>query len=202
MEIQTPKKTLNITPRSSFRHSWFEVGLLIVVIGLFYWFLILPKKTQINTLQAQYDQLNTQDQSIENTESKLSQAVSDMRSHPTEVAYLDEALPLDNRVTKLYIALQNITQNSGMTVGDINIDSPSGDVAGDKDTLANPYAVTRTLQKFTTALTVTGTFDQFQQLLKRIESSGRLLDVTGVNIQPSETDLFQFTISLQAYYYE
>jgi Tfp pilus assembly protein PilO len=180
----------------------FEVILLLIILALFYWFIIGPKQSQLATAQGQVQSLQTQQTDLLNNKAKLEKAISDLQSHPAEVAEMDEALPLDNRVTKLYIALDSLTQNSGMTVGNISVAFNSGtDMAGNKALLANPFSVTRTVQKMTTSLMVTGNFDQFQSLLQKLENSGRLINITEVNIAPATGGVFNFTLNLEAYYF-
>ena len=180
----------------------FEAVLLLVIVGLFYWFLISPKQNQLATAKTNVQNLQTQESGLANSKTKLEQAITDLHNHPDEVANMDEALPLDNRVTKLYIALNSLTQNSGMTVGNIGVAFNSGvDIAGNKTLLASPYASGRTLQKMTTSLVVSGSMAQFQALLQKLEDSGRLINITGISIVPAANGVFNFTLNLEAYYY-
>lgn len=186
------------------QHTVFEAILLLLIIGLFYWFIILPKKGELNNLRSSYTQLQQDQAKLDTNKANLLAAISDVKEHSQQVSEMDEALPLDGRVTKLYIALDQIVQGSGMTVGNIGISFPStGFMAGDKTLLADPYAAQRTLQKLPTTLVVSGSIDQFQLLLQRLETSGRLLNVTSVSVQPGGTGgSFDFNVSLEAYYYE
>lgn len=185
------------------QHTAFEIGLLIIVIGLFYWFIVMPKKAAVETLQTQYQTLSQQQATVKENKKKLATAIAEMKAHPQEVAIINEALPLDNRVTKLYIALESLTQDSGMTVGNINISyNGAEDMAGNKPMLQSPFTAKRTLHKLTTALNVTGTFDQFQALLNKIESSGRLINMSSLSIDAGKDQLLNFNVNLEAYYYE
>jgi Tfp pilus assembly protein PilO len=180
----------------------FEAVLLLIIAILFYFFMVGPKRGELAAADAQYQTLQSQQNGLANTKAQLQKAISDLNSHPQEVADMDEALPLDNRVTKLYIALDSLTQNSGMTVGNISVAFNGGtDMAGNKALLADPYAVQRTVQTLTTTLQVTGSFEQFQALLQKLENSGRLINITGLNITPVPGGSFNFGLNLEAYYY-
>ena len=203
MDLRLQTNNFTTTTEQPVRHTLFEVILLVIVAGLFYWFIVLPKQSSNHAQSQQYTALVATQSTLMDNKNKLEAAVADMQSHPEALAEMDEALPLDNRVSKLYIALEQLTQSSAMTVGDINVNYRSDENAsGDKTMLANPYAAPRTLQKMVTTLTVTGTFDQFQGLLQKIESSGRLLNVTGIAINPGRENVFDFQVNLEAYYYE
>ena len=185
------------------QHTLFEVLLLIIVSGLFYWFIVSPKVQSNAVLQTKLDEVTQENNQVSENKRKLESAIRDMETHPNEIAYLDEALPLDNRVTKLHIALASLTANSGMTVGDINI-AGGGEhaIAGNIDVLAAPFKAKRTLQKLNASLSVTGTFDQFQGLLEKLETSGRLLNVTNISITNSKDSLLDFRLNLESYFYE
>lgn len=203
MDILNTKKNFTIATQPAMQHTAFEIILLLIVSGLLYWFIILPKQNKLDALTIRSGELSAEFASLEDNERKFNKAVADMKAHPEEIADLDEALPLDNRVTKLNLALENLTQSSGMTVGDIAIAYKNDTViSGNKEKLASPYKGTRKLQKMTTGLDVTGTYDQFQGLLQKLEQSGRILTITSVEVTPTADQLLNFKITLEAFYYE
>ena len=179
-----------------------EAVLLLIIAILAYWFMIGPKRTAMEAVTTQAETLHKQETDLNTVKSKLNQAIADLKNHPKEVAEMDEALPLDNRVTKLYIVLNDLTQNSGMAVGNISVSyKGSSEMAGNKALLANPYGATRSVQKLTTSLTAVGSFDQFQALLEKIQNSGRLINITAVSVAAGQAGAFNFTLNLEAYYY-
>jgi len=203
MDILNAKKNFTISSMPTRQHTVFEIIMLVIVSALLYWFIISPKQAKLDALTLGSGELSAEFSSLEDNERKFNKAVADMKAHPEEIADLDEALPLDNRVTKLHLALENLTQSSGMTVGDISISYKSDVViSGDKEQLASPFKVTRKLQKMITALDVTGTYDQFQGLLQKLEQSGRILTITSMEASPTADQLLNFKISLEAFYYE
>lgn len=204
MDLMNSKRNISIISAPAMQHSVFEIILLVIVAGLFYWFIVAPKQVKVNAMQNQGSSLEADFNSLEQNEKKFNQAIADMKAHKDDIADLDEALPLDNRATKLQIALGSLTQSSGMVVGDISIAYKNdGVTAGNKDLLANPYKNARKLQRMTTSLDVTGTYDQFQGLLQKLEQSGRILTITGVEIVPTQQNgLLNFKVTLEAYYYE
>ncbi len=193
--------TMNFKQPSA-RGKVFEAGLLLIISILVYWFLVSPKHSQLTAAKEQYQNLETQQKDLDANKKQLETAIADLKNHPREIAEMDEALPLDNRVTKLYIVLNDLSQNSGMTVGNISVSfNGSVDMAGNKALLTSPYAAKRTVQKLTTTMVATGSFDQFMALLEKLENSGRLINVTSVNIATGKEGAFNFTFNLEAYFY-
>lgn len=203
MDILNTKKNFTIATPPAMQHTVFEIILLVIVSGLLYWFIISPKITKLNALTVRSNELSADFASLEDNERKFNKAVAEMKAHPEEIADLDEALPLDNRVTKLHLALESLTESSGMTVGDVSVAyKTDAIISGNKEQLTSPFKGTRKLQKMTTALDVTGTYDQFQGLLQKLEQSGRILTITSVEVTPTADQLLNFKITLEAFYYE
>ncbi len=167
MDLQIPKNNLVSPLNGATQHTVFEVILLLVVAGLFYWFIVSPKMSELTAVQAQYAVIEEEHKQLVTNKDLLNQAISDMKSSSDILKDLDEALPLDNKVTKLYIALESLTKTIGMTVGDINISFKSDvPMAGNRAKLASKYGTPRALQKLSTTLSVTGNFSQFQTHLQ------------------------------------
>lgn len=203
MDLNIPKNNLVSPINGTTQHTVFEVILLLAVAGLFYWFIVSPKMAELTAAQTQHDVIEKEHQSLVSNKNKLTTAIQKMKDNPDILKDLDEALPLDNKVTKLYIALESLTKTIGMTVGDINIAFKSDvPMAGNRALLADKYGAPRTLQKLSTTLSVTGTFSQFQTLLGKLETSGRLINISSVNITASKDDLLSFQVNLEAYFYE
>jgi hypothetical protein len=88
-----------------------------------------------------------------------------------------------------------------VTVGNLDISgSPNGVVVGDTALLANPYGATRSLQTMDGSLYVIGSFDQLQALLKKLEISGRLIDVSSLAIEQGTAGNLNMTVTFKAYY--
>ncbi len=205
MDLHLPNNSVSTTITSKATgksHTAFEAILFLVVIGLFYWFIISPKQDSIKAIEVQYDHLKQQEALIQKSKKDLNQALSDLKNHPQEISQMDEALPLDNRVSKLYIALSSLTEGSGMTVGNINISyGGAAPMAGDKSVLTDPYGQKRSVQKLTTTLTISGTFDQFQALLEKLQNSGRIINMNSLNVASNQGGIYDFSVNLEAYYF-
>lgn len=201
--VKGPVKITHQPVLKSTQFSVFEAALLLIFIGLFYWFIVSPKQAKValldenlQKLEVEYEKQNTQ---VED----LKKSIKVLNSHPKEIEFLDEALPIDSRATHFPILMNEIANTTGVTIGDINID-PRLEVvyASNIDLIKNPFSVTRTLKKVQGSGYFIGTFSQIKALLKKIEENGRLIEVTSVNIAASTDNRLDFRIEFEAYIYE
>jgi Tfp pilus assembly protein PilO len=114
---------------------------------------------------------------------------------------LDQAIPLNSNTIRLQLLIQSLAQSVGVAVGDINVTGdPSGVVAGDMALLANPYGVSRSVKTMSGTISVSGSFDQLQTFLKKLENSGRLIDVDSLAIDQGSSDGLNLKLTFKAYY--
>ncbi len=194
--------TQNSYQRRDFGNPVVQIVLLLIVIVLFSWFILLPKVSKTLTSRSALKASQNQLAKIESDQRELNQLVSKLKSSPEDVALVDEALPLNDRTSKTYVLLDSLVKSSGMTSTLINADD-SKDVisAGDKATLQNPYQPGRSLHTITITASISGTMEQFRNLLQLIESNGRVLDVQSVDMIGGESET-KFRLVVKAYTYE
>jgi len=184
-------------------HSLVEIILLIVVIGLFYWFIVMPKKASFDKQRSQLAALQETQASLDDDIANLQKLIAEIRSHPQEIADIDESLPLSGNVLRLNMLLEYLARLTGVTVGDINVAGAGNALdSGNKEKIAHPYAAQRTLQKLSGGMMVTGTFDQLQSFLKKVENNARLINIQGVEISSASEDQLSLKVTLETYYYE
>jgi Tfp pilus assembly protein PilO len=103
----------------------------------------------------------------------------------------------------LYILLDSLTQSSGVTVGEISIvDKGEAIYANDKNLASDPYKVKRNLRKFSGSLYVLGSYDQLQTFLNQLEQSGRIINITGIEIGREQEGRLSLRATIEAYSYE
>ncbi len=194
--------TLGPPPKpTSSRNAVVEVVLLLLVCALFFWFMILPKSKVINQKQTQLVGLQQQRDDMSKEKDALDKLVTDLGKHSVEVGYLDQALPLDGKTLRLQILIDALAKSVGVTVGDISVSGQKeGPVAGDKNLLANPYGVTRSLQTLHASVYVIGTFNQLNAFLQKVETAGRIMDVTGLSMDAAPLGNLNLKIELNSYY--
>ena len=206
MDLNIPRPAIKSQNTVSFaksrKTSLVEVVLLIVVIVLFFLFVVQPKRTAIHTQESRLEQSNNQKQKIAGQIAVLRNLVEQLNGHQKEIGYLDEALPFEGRTTKLQILLNDLTASSGVTVGDINITSENDQIyAADKGAIEEPFKAKRSLKKLTANVYVMGTYEQLKTFLEKIETSGRIIDITSLEISGSQDDKLDLRSIMTSHYY-
>jgi Tfp pilus assembly protein PilO len=183
-------------------HSLYEVVFLCIVIALFYWYILSPKKAEVSVQTTLLSQLQEQQKKWEDSRDQLKLLVQQLNNNKAQAIVLDEALPLNGKIINLHLLIEKLANDSGVTIGDISL-TGSGDavVAGDKALLANPYGPKRTLQKLTGAVYVVGTYPQLQALLQKLENYGRIMDITALDIQSAKDSQLSLKLIMNSYYF-
>jgi Tfp pilus assembly protein PilO len=177
--------------------------LLILIIGLFYWFVVQPKKNEKKAHQLVLVQAQEQQAKLSSQLRILEELIAELRSHSKDVEKLDEALPLEMNNIRLQLLLETIARNSGLTVADVVVNSRAGSdvVAGNRELLKNPYKTGRTLQKANVAVGVIGTFDQIRVFLEKIEKNSKVLDIISMDLQALKENSLQLGLNIETYYF-
>lgn len=184
------------------RNALIELVLLAVVGILFGWFIVLPKnadwaaqKDALAKTQVEHDQMADKLKSLQ-------AMIRTMQANPQKIGDLDQALPLDGNVVRLKLLMDALAYSSGVTVGDVSVTSAKADdvVSGNKELLAKPYAVARSLQKLSVSVYVIGAFPQLKAFLQKLETSARILDVNELSLDGAANGTLNMRLSLNSYY--
>ncbi len=203
MPINFPKNiSMSTQPHGRFsRNSLFEVGLLVIICILFVWFILLPKKAEVDQKNADLAKVQDQENKIASQLTTLQSLINSLPSNSQNIVTLDQVMPLDGNAIRLQLLIQSLAGSVGVTVGSLNVSpAPGGMITGNAALLANPYGVTRSLQTMNGSLYVIGSFGQLQALLKKLENSGRLIDVDTMEIGQGIIGNLTMTLTFKAYY--
>jgi Tfp pilus assembly protein PilO len=189
--------------KKSAQFSLTEVGFLVILIGLFTWFMVLPKwdsyKIKKDTLAKLNDDLSKVDGQI----TDLQNSLKVLENNSQNFSRLDEAFPLRTNPTTLQILFEEMTRNSDVTTRNLSIsDGQERTYAANKDLLENPYKVSRVLRKFSGSIDVSGEFAKLQSFLKKIEHTNRLIKVSSMEIQREQGNTLLMKLNFEAYSYE
>lgn len=206
MDLRPMPKPLTHVPlataSSGGRGSLFEGLLVLIVICLLFWFLVLPKQQQVGAAKDRLEQLKTERAAFEQNRKTTDRLVAELSSKTAQVSQLDEALPLDARTSKVRFALESLASSLNVTVASLDVSSKAETVVSGNRALSDkPFSVTRKLETLTVSMEVLATMDQFQGFLEKLETSGRVFDINGLEILNSKDDRLLFRLNLSTYYY-
>ncbi len=192
--------------------SWFNLLALVLIVILFYWFMVRPKSAQQHTLDKNLTALSSTYQTVQNDKDELNSLVSKLQASKSEIKQLNEAIPLEDRTTRLYVLVDNLVGQTGMKLANLSVE-PATEAAGaavgtgglvaagDKKTLNDPYGVARKLQTYNVSVATTGTMVQFKNLLELLETNGRIMDVTNLEVNQGDDGVITFRLKVLGYAY-
>jgi Tfp pilus assembly protein PilO len=178
-----------------------ESVLLIIIGGLFWWFMVVPKQASVSDEAAKFNALSSQEEKISAASDTLQKLIADLDTNRQQIVQMDQALPLSDTVPRLHLLIDGIVQSSGVTVGSLNISGSNANdvIAGNKALLSNPFGSTRSLKTYFVAMSVNGSFDQIMALLQKLENSGRIMDITSLGLTASGSGVLTLQINLSVY---
>lgn len=195
-------KVQTLAPVSRRPRSIWTAVVLLLAAALVYFYLVKPKAAKLASLQGQAADLQSQDSSLELTSQKLKDLVEKLKAGQGDFGFLDQALPLDARVTSVNVLLETLSRASGLTLADVTPQlSEQTTVAGNAALLEKPFAASRELQSFIISASFTGNLDQMISFLKLLETNLRLVDVVSLETTAGKAGLASFRLSLKTYAY-
>lgn len=183
------------------KNSLIEVFLLLVVCGLFFKYLIMPKQAALEIMQAESAVLQTKADSTAGLLKKLQDLTNNLNKYPKEFSELDQALPLDGKAYKLQLLLETLAQSVNVTIGSINIGETKEDAwAGNREVLDNPFKGSRALGKLTGSIYVFGSYDQITAFLEKLQNSGRIVNINSIGMESGKDGALNLQITFESYY--
>lgn len=182
--------------------SLFEIGLLVTISILLYMYLLGPKLDEYHGRQDTFRDLEKQYSDLQRQEQVFQNLQTQMRDKVESVNLLDNTLPLNDKLTRMYILVNDLAGRAGINAASIGVQPDSSlPAAGDKVTLTAPFTAARRLATVPVVVSGTGTIDQLSGFLRLVETSTRLLDVTSMDISQGQDDQLIFKVALQGYTY-
>lgn len=199
--METPN--LKQVARSKQLQSPIFQSILLIVAGLLlWWFVIAPKYSSVMDKRTELTTINGQKALFEQEQAELNQLIAKLESSDSQVKLLDEALPLSSRPTQIAVLLESYARSSSLQLSQVNIQNLDKTIAaGDKEVLDKPYSVDRSLLTVKVSVSVSGTIDQFKNFLELLETSGRIVDVSSLEVSSAD-GATKFSVDLTTYAYE
>lgn len=201
-EISKSFAKIPLPQNSRQKVNLFEIILLLVVIGLFYWFVVSPKSAELSTASATLTKLQTDQKNVESQKAELSALIQKMQENKSDIEKLDEGLPFEGKITILNLLMEKFAADAGVNMENLSF-SLSGDyiAAGDTQLLADPYKPKRSLKKISGNVSVQGDLGQIENFLQKLENSGRIFNISNAQITPSESGQMIISMNLDTYYF-
>lgn len=201
MTFNTPD-IKNSYQKRDFASPTLQAVLIVIILVLFSWFVVKPKLTSVNAARAELKSIEAKLSQTKGDEAQLNELLTKLHASADDVALVDEALPLSGRISKANVLMESLVQTSGMSLAQLSsTDSQKIVSAGDKSTLADPFTKKRSLYTITMTASITGTMDQFRNLLELMENSSRVLDVESLSVLGGDQQI-KFRVIVKAYAYE
>ena len=202
----TSRKTLGSImelKKQTLQFSLTEISFLVILIGLFSWFLVLPKWEAYKKDVANYNQLVEEKGKIDSQIADLKSSIQVMLNNQKDFDKLNESLPLNTNPTTLQILFEEMTKSSDIVTRNLSVNDRGEKIyAADPQAIKNPYKLTRSVKVVPGSLDVSGDFSKLQSFLKKIEKTNRLIKVTSVEFEREQGDLLLMRLNFEAYSYE
>ena len=180
-------------------NKWLILTIIIIIIGLSYYFILEPKYQQVRlggsyNAQTLMDELNKRKEYLAQLQD-LNQNYQ--RINQSQIAQLEKILPGEKDVAGLFVQLQTLAENNNLLLSGITITETAEEVSKNQNKI-KPNSI----KKMNISLTLVGiqksnTYQEVKTFLKDLESNLRLFDVNGVYFDAESTD---YTVNLFTYY--
>ena len=203
MNLVSPKvKSFSPQSVSKSQATVFELVIMIVVLAVGYPYLVAPKVKEYRDTKDKLVAVTKDSESFENTKrdlENLKKKLADPKNKKN-IAVLSEALPLQTRITRTYILMEDMVKKPALSLGNLVVDQ-TADIGGVNVKSTSPYAAARKLSTVNLNVSVTGTMEQFRGFLTILENDNRVLDIQNLEIAPVKEDTLSFHMQVKTYLY-
>jgi len=169
-----------------------SIVLILASIGLFFGY-IDPAYTKVKALQAQkseYDNALNNSKELQAEREKLLTKFNAIDS--SDRAMLQKLLPDNIDNIRLVIDIDEMAKSYGMRIRNFKTDATEKkDTIGKSD---SPYGT------LTMSFSTTAPYNTFLGFLRDLEKSLRVLDVTSIQFAASDSQLYDYTVTLKTYW--
>lgn len=174
-----------------------SIIIIIASIGIFFGY-IKPQFTVIKERQDElksYNDTLTQAEEMEKEIEVFSNKIASLNSE--DMDKLEKLLPDTVSNVNLIIDINNIASNSGLTIRNIELEQPKTD--GENKTEARSNS--NLYDSIDLSFEVNASYASFQNFLRSLEKSLRLVDITAISFTPTDTtERYVFKVTLRTYW--
>ncbi|MCL9971787.1 MAG: type 4a pilus biogenesis protein PilO [Candidatus Pacebacteria bacterium] len=175
--------------------------LAVVIAGVLFYLYIDPTYEQVKLLRAEEATLNTALTRALELQQTRDQLLSRYNTFsPEDLSRLEKMLPdhVDN--VRLALDMDSMASAYGMRVKNLSIQKPEEDNKKKPRQVQTVGPDERLYESMVLSFSVTGEYDTFQQFIRDLEKSLRLVDIESVSFSSTDVDLYEFTVSLRTYW--
>lgn len=147
----------------------FFIALLVIV------YLILPVFSDFSNLKEELEIREKEGLAIENYYRDIHDNFNKLKEYQESLEKIDSALPADSFLPSLFHYLQKASAESGIFLKGVNLDVVSRKTVEEK-------GATEKIQEEYISIELIGFYDGFENFLKSIEKSSRLIEIEEVQI--------------------
>lgn len=178
---------------------------LIVAAGIFFGYARPAWTGSIATTQGEIDSYNRALASAAEYETRQDELLRAQNALPAEkLARLNNFLPDGVNNVELILDLDALAASSGVALSNFDIQSAQSNggagAAGRPSAGAAIALAESPVDSLQISLTATATYDAFRAFLRGIEASERILDVTSLQVAPSTTGVYNYSLTLRLYW--
>ncbi len=171
--------------------------LIAIVLFVFFTKPLFQEVNAINTEVAQYSETINQYEKFKSDLNRLKQAKSTVRT--TDRERVDAMIPDEADNTQTLVDLEAMATSQDLLFGNISVEETEFSTEATQTDLSVADSFSRDLVSHTITFEVIGTYSQFKEFLKSIESSLTFMEITGISLSAA-TDFFQqYSITVETY---
>lgn len=175
------------------------VLLLIIAIGIYFTF----TKSKFDEVKAVKAVNADYEQALENAEKLIKVRDQVLKTYNTidqkDKDRLEKLIPDNIDNVRLIIDIKGIGQQHGLVLRNLKT-SASNSVTPGKAGVAVPTSDSNIYNTMTISFDVTTTYQGFIDLLKSLESSLRILDISRISVTSNDTGLYEYKVELKTYW--
>lgn len=170
---------------------------ILVAIGLFYTF-INPHYGKVQELQAEASRYSEVLDNVDELKEKRDALLLKYNSIPkTEISRVEKALPNNVDSVRMALDFDGIAAKYGISIKSISAGGNRQDASQGMVVDSSGGQLYETTQIM---ITFVSTYDNFRKFMKDIETSLRVIDIKSVTFSTGETNLYEYTVSLDTYW--
>jgi Tfp pilus assembly protein PilO len=156
----------------------FAIPILFFIALLITVYLILPIVSDFSDLSKKLEMREKEALAIENYYKNIHDNFNKLKEHQESLENIDSALPIGSFMPSLFNYLQKASTENGVFLKSVNLAVVSKKTAGEE--------TTKKIQEEYVRIELIGFYDGFENFLKSIEKSSRLIEIEEVQIRKEE----------------